>query len=85
MLAMAEALARAKQRPKRSVLFVWHGGEEKGLWGSRYFTEYPTVPLDQIVTQLNIDMIGRSKKDGDTNTRNRLFRGRTRSTSSARR
>ena len=47
MLAMAEALARAKQRPKRSVLFVWHCGEEKGLWGSRYFAENPTVPLDQ--------------------------------------
>lgn len=71
LLAMAEAISHAKQRPKRSVLFVWHCGEEKGLWGSRYFTEYPTIPLQQIVTQLNIDMIGRSKKDGDTNPRNR--------------
>jgi hypothetical protein len=70
LLAMAEALARAKQRPKRSVLFVWHCGEEKGLWGSRYFTDYPTIPLAQIVTQINIDMIGRSKKEGDTNSRN---------------
>lgn len=75
MLAMAEALARAKQRPKRSVLFVWHSGEEKGLWGSRYFTEYPTVPLDKIVTQLNMDMIGRSKKEGDTNPRNQTLSG----------
>ena len=75
MLAMAEALARAKQRPKRSVLFVWHTGEEKGLWGSRYFAENPTVPLDRIVTQLNMDMIGRSKKDGDTNTRNQALSG----------
>ena len=47
LLAMAEALAKAPTRPKRSVLFVWHAGEEKGLWGSRYFTEYPTVPLRQ--------------------------------------
>ena len=70
LLAMAEALARAKQRPKRSVLFVWHCGEEKGLWGSRYFTDYPTIPLAQIVTQINMDMIGRSKKDGDGNPRN---------------
>jgi hypothetical protein len=70
LLGMAEALARAKQRPKRSVLFVWHCGEEKGLWGSRYFTDYPTIPLAQIVTQINIDMIGRSKKQGDTNSRN---------------
>ena len=75
MLAMAEALARAKQRPKRSVLFVWHTGEEKGLWGSRYFAENPTVPLNQIVTQLNMDMIGRSKKEGDTNTRNQSLSG----------
>ena len=75
MLAMAEALARAKQRPKRSVLFVWHAGEEKGLWGSRYFAENPTVPLDKIVTQLNMDMIGRSKKDGDTNSRNQSLSG----------
>ncbi|HEX5703236.1 MAG TPA: M20/M25/M40 family metallo-hydrolase [Pyrinomonadaceae bacterium] len=75
MLAMAEALARARQRPKRSVLFVWHCGEEKGLWGSRYFAENPTVPLDKIVTQLNMDMIGRSKKDGDTNSRNQTLSG----------
>ena len=68
---MAEALAKAPTRPKRSVIFVWHCGEEKGLWGSRYFTEYPTVPLDHIVAQLNIDMIGRSKKEGDTNPRNK--------------
>lgn len=75
LLGMAEALAHAKQRPKRSVLFVWHCGEEKGLWGSRYFTEYPTIPLDKIVAQLNIDMIGRSKQDGDTNARNKELTG----------
>jgi len=75
LLAMAEALAHAAARPKRSVLFVWHCGEEKDLWGSQYFTDNPTVPLDHIVTQLNIDMIGRSKKEGDTNTRNRTLTG----------
>jgi Zn-dependent M28 family amino/carboxypeptidase len=75
LLSMAEAISHAKQRPKRSVLFVWHCGEEKGLWGSRYFTDYPTIPLDHIVTQLNIDMIGRSKKDGDTNPRNATLSG----------
>ncbi|HVS80817.1 MAG TPA: M28 family peptidase [Pyrinomonadaceae bacterium] len=75
LLGMAEAISHAKQRPKRSVLFVWHCGEEKGLWGSRYFTEYPTIPLAQIVTQLNIDMIGRSKKDGDTDPRNANLSG----------
>lgn len=70
LLAMAEALSKATVKPKRSVLFVWHAGEEKGLWGSRYFTDFPTIPLDRIVTQINLDMIGRSKKDGDTNPRN---------------
>jgi hypothetical protein len=75
VFGMAEALSHAKIRPKRSVLFVWHCGEEKGLWGSRYFTDYPTVPLEQVVTQLNIDMIGRSKKEGDTNPRNESLSG----------
>lgn len=75
LLGMAEALAKAPVRPKRSFLFVWHCGEEKGLWGSRYFTQFPTVPLDHIITQLNIDMIGRSKKEGDTNPRNAELTG----------
>ncbi len=66
LLGMAEALAHAPSRPKRSVLFVWHAGEEHGLWGSRYFTDHPTVPLDSIVAQLNVDMIGRSRAPGDT-------------------
>ena len=47
------------ERPKRSVLFVWHTGEELGLLGSDWFTRHPTVPRDSIVAQLNIDMIGR--------------------------
>jgi Zn-dependent M28 family amino/carboxypeptidase len=75
ILSMAEALAHTTPRPKRSILFVWHCGEEKGLWGSRYFTDNPTVPLDKVVAQLNIDMIGRSKKDGDTNPANAELTG----------
>lgn len=75
LLAIAEALAKAPTRPKRSVLFNWHAGEEKGLWGSRYFTAYPTIPLQKIVTQINIDMIGRSKKAGDTSPRNNSLTG----------
>ena len=46
--------------PKRSILFVWHVAEEKGLLGSLYFTDHPTVPIDSIVAQLNADMIGRN-------------------------
>ncbi|HEX3101556.1 MAG TPA: M28 family peptidase [Pyrinomonadaceae bacterium] len=64
VLSIAEALAHNPQRPKRSVLFVWHCGEEKGLWGSQYFNAYPTVNIKNVIAQLNIDMIGRSKKPG---------------------
>jgi hypothetical protein len=60
LLAIAGALASASQRPLRSTLFVWHTAEEKGLLGSAYFTEHPTVPMDSIVAQLNADMIGRN-------------------------
>ena len=59
VLEMAEAFASAKPRPKRSILFVWHMGEEEGMLGSRYFTDHPTVSRDSIVAQLNVDMIGR--------------------------
>ena len=75
LLAMAEALAVSKVRPKRSVLFVWHAGEEKGLWGAEYFNKFPTVDIKNVIAQLNIDMIGRSKKPGDTNPRNRDLAG----------
>jgi hypothetical protein len=74
ILTIAEAFAKGP-KPRRSILFVWHCGEEKGLWGSQYFTNYPTVPLDKVVTQLNIDMIGRSKKAGDANPRNANLSG----------
>ena len=60
------ALARVFQngsRPRRSVMFVWHTGEEEGLFGSEYFTSHPPVPLDSVVAQLNADMIGRNAPD----------------------
>lgn len=61
VLEMAEKFASLKgdDRPRRSILFVWHVGEEKGLLGSEYFTDHPTVPRDSIVAQLNMDMVGR--------------------------
>jgi hypothetical protein len=62
LMALARAFADGP-RPKRSLLFVWHAGEESGLYGSRYFADYPSVPLDKIVAQLNIDMIGRNRDD----------------------
>ena len=59
VLEVAQAFARGKVKPKHSLLFVWHTGEEKGLLGSRHFTDHPTVPRDSIVAQINIDMVGR--------------------------
>ncbi len=59
VLEIAEALAAAPVKPKRSVIFVWHTGEEAGLWGAQHFTDHPTVPRESIVAQLNMDMVGR--------------------------
>jgi hypothetical protein len=64
LVEIAGAVARGP-RPGRSLLFVWHTGEEAGGWGARYFTAFPPVPLDRIVAQLNLDMIGRSRRHGD--------------------
>ena len=63
VLEIAEWLARRSERPKRSILFVWHTGEELGLLGSSWYTDNPTVPRDSIVAQLNIDMVGRGGPD----------------------
>ncbi len=62
LLALARSWMQGP-RPKRSALFVWHIGEEKGLFGSEAYTNTPTVPLDSIVAQLNADMIGRNGAD----------------------
>jgi hypothetical protein len=59
ILEVAEMLARGNQKPRRSVLFIWQTSEELGLWGSEYFTDRPTVPRENIVANINIDMIGR--------------------------
>lgn len=64
-MAIAKAFATGP-KPKRSILFVWHTGEEKGLWGSRYYADYPTVSMDKIVAQINMDMVGRNNNDLDS-------------------
>lgn len=63
VMELAEAFSRKGARPRRSMLFLTVSGEEKGLFGSSYFSEHPTVPLAQVVADLNIDMIGRNWKD----------------------
>jgi hypothetical protein len=62
LMALAKEFAQGS-KPKRSLLFVWHSGEEAGLYGSRFYADFPIVPLDRISAQLNIDMIGRNRCD----------------------
>ena len=62
ILELAQAFVEAKKAGKglrRSILFMTVSGEEKGLWGSRYYSEHPVYPLDKTTVDLNIDMIGR--------------------------
>lgn len=61
MLAIARAYQ--KQPSKRSILFVFHGAEERGLLGSRYHSQHLMVPKEKIVAVLNGDMIGRNNLD----------------------
>lgn len=57
-------------RPKRSILIIFHTGEELGLFGSEYNTDYePVVPLSKLVADFNIDMVGRSRPPGDDDGR----------------
>jgi peptidase M28-like protein len=63
VLEIAEAVAKMPVKPKRSIIFIWHTGEEAGLLGSSYWTANPTVPIDSVVAQINIDMIGRGRAE----------------------
>jgi len=59
VVTLADAIGGMKERPKRSVLFMTFWGEESGLLGSKQFVANPSWPLDQIVANVNIEMIGR--------------------------
>ena len=74
LVEMAAAASRGP-RPKRSLLFVWHTGEESGGWGAQYVTAFPPVPIDHVVAQLNLDMVGRSRKAGDQTPGNYALTG----------
>jgi Zn-dependent M28 family amino/carboxypeptidase len=65
MMALAKAFSEGP-RPRRSLLFVWHTGEESGRYGSLYFADHPTVPIENVVAQLNIDMIGRNRDNSSS-------------------
>jgi hypothetical protein len=72
VLEIAEAFVKAKQAgkgPRRTMVFMTVSGEEKGLWGSDYYTSHPVFPLEKTTVDLNIDMIGRidpNRKNGDS-------------------
>ncbi len=72
ILELAEAFVKAKKEgrgPRRTIVFMRVSGEEKGLWGSEYYSEHPIFPLEKTTADLNIDMIGRidpSRKHGDS-------------------
>lgn len=65
VLELAEAFAslRDRDRPKRSLVFMTVSGEERGLWGSAYWADHPTVSLVNVIADLNSDMVGRNSKD----------------------
>jgi hypothetical protein len=62
LMAIAKAFATGP-RPRRSIIFVWHAAEEAGLLGSRYFADFPPIPLEAVQAGFNIDMIGRNRDD----------------------
>ena len=66
-LAMAEQMIRGP-RPRRSLIFIWDSGEERGLWGTRHFVHQPPVPLGSIVAHVNIDMIGANRAPGSADS-----------------
>ncbi|OQP63019.1 M28 family peptidase [Niastella populi] len=71
ILELAEAFVKAKaagKGPRRSIVFMTVSGEEKGLWGSEYYSDHPLFPLEKTTVDLNIDMIGRTdpKRKGDS-------------------
>jgi len=63
VMSLAYAFSRLKEKPRRSMMFILFAGEEKGLFGSRYYTTCPLYPLDSTVAMLNLDMISRNNPD----------------------
>ena len=63
VLSVAYAFSRLKEKSKRSLMFILFAGEEKGLFGSRYYTTHPLHPLGSTVAMLNLDMISRNYPD----------------------
>ena len=63
ILSVAQAAAKLKHKPKRSIVILNVSGEEKGLLGSAWFAAHPTLPMDKVIANINMDMIGRNNPD----------------------
>lgn len=63
VIAIAKTMSLVKPGPRRSMIFLLVSGEERGLWGSRWFTAHPPIPINSIVADINIDVIGRNQAD----------------------
>jgi Zn-dependent M28 family amino/carboxypeptidase len=63
LVEMAQAFSLLEEAPLRSLVFLNVSGEEKGLLGSRWFSDHPTVPIDRVVANVNMDMIARNAPD----------------------
>ena len=76
VMQIAQAFMNAKAKgilPRRTMIFMTVSGEEKGLWGSEYYTEHPTVDLAKASADLNIDMVGRIAPDYTGNPKNYVY------------
>jgi Zn-dependent M28 family amino/carboxypeptidase len=76
LLEIAEAFQKAAEAgkgPQRSVIFLHVSGEEKGLLGSKYYTDNPLYPLANTIANFNIDMVGRTDPKRDSDNRNYIY------------
>ena len=66
LIEIAEAFVKQQKDLRRSILILWLSGEEIGLFGSRFYTENPLIPLEQTVADINLDMVGTVRTPRDT-------------------
>jgi hypothetical protein len=70
LLELAKAFSSLKNKPHRSIMFLWVSGEEIGLYGSESYVNNPLFPLANTIVDINLDMIGRTKSTADTSAAN---------------
>ena len=72
VMLVAQAIAANPVKPKRSIVFMTFYGEELGLLGSAFLADHPPVPLDKMVAELQMDMVGRDSEGAQNGDRNRM-------------